>query len=190
MRTLIQQKRTSLPPTSRPATRLAFAVSLLVASVVLTGCSQVSAIVGQILPERSGVHTLVVGECFNNTVAMPSVHGAVVDVPRENCTLAHDNEVFASIDLDGESFPGDDVVALNGSESCLPEFERFIGAGFAEAGTLGFDFFVPTAASWELGDREVLCFAFDSAAQTAYTLEGAVHVAEPEGAATEPASGT
>ena len=162
-----------MPTTSRPAARLAFAVSLLVASVALTGCSQVSAIVDQILPERSGAHTLTVGECFNNTVAIPSAQDAVVDVPRENCTLAHDNEVIASIELEGEEFPGDDALMMQGWENCLPEFEAFIGVGFAEAGPLAYDFFVPSAISWQLGDREILCFAYDSTAQTAYTLEGA-----------------
>lgn len=181
-----------MPTTSGPASRLAFAVVLLVASAALTGCSQVSAIIEQILPERSGAHTLVVGECFNNTVVIPSAQDAVVDVPRENCTLAHDNEVIASIQLDGEVFPGDDAVTMRGFENCLPEFEEFIGIGFEGAGTLKYDFFVPTAASWALGDRELLCFVYDSAAQTAYTLEGAgaERAAEPEGAATEPDPGS
>ena len=190
-RTLIHQKRQSMPTTSRPAARLAFAVSLLVASVALTGCSQVSAIVDQILPERSGAHRLVVGDCFNNTVAIPSAQDAVVDVPRENCTLAHDNEVIASIELEGEDFPGDDALLIQGGENCLPEFEAFIGVGFAEAGPLAYDFFVPSAASWQLGDRELLCFVYDSTAQTAYTLagSGAERATAPEITAPEPEPG-
>lgn len=159
----------SFSPTAR-----AFALAgALTVSVVLAGCSQVSGVVEQILPERTGAHTLVVGECFNDTVSIPSDEEALVDVPRENCTLDHDNEVIASIELEATEFPGDEAVLLKGFENCLPEFEEFIGVGFEEAGTLEYDFFVPSAASWELGDREILCYAYDSAAQTAYTLEGA-----------------
>ena len=124
------------------------------------------------MPERNSAHTLVVGECFNNTVTITATEDEVVDVPRENCTLDHDNEVIASIQLDGAIFPGDDSVIIQGFKNCLPEFEEFIGVGFEEAGTLEYDFFGPTEASWALGDREILCFVYDSAAQTAYTLEG------------------
>ncbi|MHA6668898.1 septum formation family protein [Homoserinimonas sp. A447] len=147
-------------------------VSVLLASVALTGCSQVSAVVEQVLPERIGAHTLVVGECFNNTVSILTAEDAVVDVPRENCTLDHDNEAIASIQLDAEKFPGDDTVTLQSTADCLVEFEKFIGVPLAEAGTLTFDFFAPSAASWKLGDREVLCYVYDSAAQTTYSLKG------------------
>jgi hypothetical protein len=161
-------------------------VSALLASVALTGCSQMNAVVEQILPERIGAHTLVVGECFNNTVSILTAEDAIVDVPRENCTLDHDNEAIASIQLDGESFPGDDVVNLQGTDDCLAEFEKFIGVATADAGTLAYDFFTPTEASWKLGDREILCYVYDSANQTAYSLEGE---GAERAAATEPADG-
>jgi hypothetical protein len=147
-------------------------VGVLLASVALTGCSQLTGVVEQVLPERIGAHTLVVGECFNNTVSILTSEDAVVDVPRENCTLDHDNEVIASIQSDATAFPGDDTLTLQGTAECLGEFEKFIGVPLAEAGTLMFDFFAPSAESWELGDREILCYVYDSAAKTAYSLEG------------------
>lgn len=157
---------------SARTTRAAILVGTLAAAVALTGCSQVSGVVEQILPERTGAHTLVVGECFNDTVRILTAEDAVVDVPRENCTLDHDNEVIASIPLEAEKFPGEEAVLLKGFKTCLPKFETFIGVSFEEAGTLEYDFFVPSAASWELGDREILCYVFDSAAPSAYSLEG------------------
>jgi hypothetical protein len=160
----------------------------LAATVALTGCSQVSGVVEQILPERNNAHTLLVGECFNNTVRILTAEEGIVNVPRENCTLDHDNEVIASIQLDAEKFPGEEEVNLEASEACLPEFEEFIGVSLEEAGTLAYDFFVPSAASWKLGDREILCYAYDSAAQTAYSLEGkgAERLAEAGGADAAP----
>lgn len=159
-------------PRAAHLARPALLIGALTISFALTGCAQVSDIVEQILPERTGAHTLVVGECFNDTVRLVTEEEAVMDVPRENCTLDHDNEVIASIQLEGAEFPGDDAVTTQGSEDCLPEFEEFIGVGLDEAGTLEYDFFVPSAASWELGDREILCFTYDSAAQSAYSLRG------------------
>ena len=157
------------------------ATGIVAATLALTGCGQLSEIVGQVLPKRAGAHVLVVGECFNDTVTIVTAEDAIIDIPRENCTLAHDNEVIAAHSLSGEDFPGDERVAEEGSSACLGEFEQFIGVPAAEAGTLQYDFFAPTEASWALGDREVLCFAFDTAAQTAYSLrdQGAVRAAEP-----------
>lgn len=178
-----------MQPSPLTALRLAVVAASVTAGVTLTGCSAVTGVVEQILPERNSAHTLLVGECFNNTLTIEAVEGAVVDVPRENCTLAHDNEVIASVQLSDKTFPGDDTVLLQGFQACLPEFEKFIGVEFTEAGTLEYDFFVPSEASWLLGDREILCFVYDSAAQTAYSLKGkgAERLAATEGSDDAPA---
>src|SRR5690554_5488459 len=108
-----ETSRGRVPPMPFPRTvRATLLVGALVASVALTGCSQLNDVVEQILPERTGAHTLEVGDCFNTTVRILTAEEAVVDVPRENCTLEHDNEVIASIQLDDEEFPGDDEVIL------------------------------------------------------------------------------
>jgi len=157
-------------------------LAVAAACIMLSGCAQVSGLVGDMIPDRPEAHVLEVGDCFNNTVTMDPQAGELVDVPRENCTLAHDNEVIATVDLDGEKFPGEEKLLLKGYEVCLPEFEKFIGVTFDEAGTLAYDFFTPTEASWELGDREVLCYVFDSDQQTEYSLKGvgAERLAEPD----------
>ncbi len=157
--------------TPHSTTVRALAVAAAV-GLTLTGCTQLSGLVGDVLPDRPEAHVLTVGECFNNTVSMEPADGELEDVPRQNCTLAHDNEVFATIDLEGIKYPGDESLLLKGFEKCLPEFEKFIGVTFDEAGTLEYDFFTPSPASWELGDRELLCYVFDSAQQTEYSLRG------------------
>lgn len=157
------------------------------AAVALTGCSQVSSVVEQILPERFDVHTLVVGDCFNDTERILTAEVEVTDVPRENCTLEHDNEVIASIQLTETEFPGKEAVDARGAERCLPKFEEFIGVSAADAGTLAFGSFEPSEESWELGDREILCFVYDSAAPSVYSLKGLGAerlAAAPEGEAT------
>gem|GEM_PF-634029 len=152
--------------------RPALAVAAVATAMALTGCTQVAGVVEQILPERYNVHTLVVGECFNDTERILTSDEAVTDVPRENCTLEHDNEVIASIELTQDKFPGDEAVATMGTERCLPKFEEFIGVSAEEAGTLAYDSFEPSVESWELGDREILCFVYDTAAPSVYSLKG------------------
>ena len=162
---------TSTPRATRTVAP-ALLAAVVAAAFALTGCSQVAGVVEQILPERFNVHTLVVGDCFNDTERILTAEDEVTDVPRENCTLEHDNEIFASIELTQSSFPGDEEVKTMGTERCLPKFEEFIGVSAEEAGTLAYDTFVPSAASWELGDREILCFAYDTAAPSVYSLKG------------------
>lgn len=159
-------------PRATRTTRSALIVGALAVAAALTGCTQVAGVVEQILPERYNVHTLVVGECFNDTERILTAEDEVTDVPRENCTLEHDNEVIASIELTQSKFPGDEAVKTMGTERCLPKFEEFIGVTAEEAGTLAYDSFVPSAASWKLGDREILCFVYDTAAPSVYSLKG------------------
>jgi hypothetical protein len=162
---------TSSPRATRTVTP-ALIVAAVATAIALTGCTQVAGVVEQILPERYDVHTLVVGECFNDTERILTAEDEVTDVPRENCTLEHDNEVIASIELTQSKFPGDEAVKTMGTERCLPKFEEFIGVTAEEAGTLAYDSFVPSAASWKLGDREILCFVYDTAAPSVYSLKG------------------
>lgn len=154
------------------AFRLALVCGATISTLALSGCAQIEGFVGNVIPERSGVHTLEVGDCFNNPVTIAADAETPVDLPRENCTLPHDNEVIYSATMTDASYPGQDTAYLHGLQTCLPEFEKFIGVPFDQAATLAYDAFVPSEASWVLGDREVLCFAYDSAAQTEYSLDG------------------
>lgn len=159
---------------SRSAVRSATAFCVLCASFLLAGCSTLNGFVEDLLPLPASVHVLIPGECFDNPTTLPTSGDNVpVDLPRANCTLDHDNEVITSVPMLDENYPGDDETTIRSFTSCLPEFESFIGVGFDEAGTLEYGFFHPSEESWQLGDREILCFGFDTAAQTAYSLERA-----------------
>lgn len=159
---------------SRAAVRSATAFCVLCASVLLAGCSTLIGYVDEVLPQPASVHVLIPGECFDNPTTLPtSGDGVPVDLPRANCTLDHDNEVISSVPILDEGYPGDDETTILSFKSCLPEFESFIGVDFEAAGTLEYGFFHPSKESWKLGDREILCFVFDTAAQTAYSLEHA-----------------
>lgn len=95
---------------------------------------------------------LQVGDCFNDA-GTDEVRSVEV-VP---CASGHDFEVYHQFELEGGSFPGDDVIEQAWVEGCLAEFETFVGVGFDES-QLDISAVFPTEASWEqLDDRVILC---------------------------------
>lgn len=78
------------------------------------------------------------------------------------CAGAHYWEAYASTpvpvdETDGAvAFPGDEALAELGIAACQAQFEGFVGSAW-DASALEVRFFLPTSASWEMGDREILC---------------------------------
>ena len=101
------------------------------------------------------VMTMEVGACFDD----PESFELVDDVPTTDCAEPHDNEVFASGALTGTEFPGDSIVAERSGDLCLAEFESFIGLDY-ESSLYDIGWLHPTAESWEVDDREVICFTY------------------------------
>jgi hypothetical protein len=105
-----------------------------------------------------GVFALEVGDCFNQP---PS--GDISEVAGVPCTDAHDNEVFATFDMEGgddAAYPGDAAVQT-ASEDCIGElFTTYVGLTYQES---RFEVFpiTPTQDTWEsdLNDREIICTA-------------------------------
>lgn len=125
------------------------AVPRLVAAIalVLAACS-------------GNVFDLDVADCFDDGDLVVGAEAAEVgDVPLIECSEPHDNEVYAITELDAGPFPGDEAVAARADETCLDEFEPFVGLDYASS-ALDFGWFVPTADSWDAGDRTVACFIY------------------------------
>lgn len=104
----------------------------------------------------SGVFDLDIGDCFDGAGA----NGEVSSVPVVSCASKHEFEVYASSRMDAAAYPGEDTTADEADASCAAAFEDFLGESFETAHTAGtYDFtsLYPTAASWDLGDRQVLC---------------------------------
>jgi hypothetical protein len=120
-------------------------VTLVVAVLVLSACS-------------TEVLTLDVGTCFDDPDTFDLVDSS--DVPIVECDVPHDNEVYANEDLQGDDFPGRDGMATRADEVCLAEFASYIGTPYADS-IYEFSWFVPSEESWDQGDREVICFAYD-----------------------------
>ena len=100
------------------------------------------------------VFSLRVGDCFDDHNP-----GDIQEVSALPCGEAHDNEVFAIFDLDGE-WMGDEEVTRLGEEGCHARFDAAIGATYEES-VLAFYPMTPTEGSWaDLDDREIVCVAY------------------------------
>ncbi|HEU4917258.1 MAG TPA: septum formation family protein [Acidimicrobiia bacterium] len=123
---------------------------LIVSTVVLgllgTACS-------------GNVFDLAVGDCFDD--GDMSVEGIeeVGEVPMVECSEPHDNEVYAVVTVEGERFPGEVAIQTEADEVCLDAFSGFVGLDY-QTSVLDFGWLVPTAETWEVGDRVVACFIY------------------------------
>lgn len=118
--------------------------------------------------ESTDVFSLRVGDCLLDAGSMDT---EVSEAPTVPCAEAHDFEAYAAQDIEGDAFPGDEAVATQAEQVCYDAFTPFVGMSYEES-VLNFNYFVPTASSWEAGDREILCLIYDEAAQTAGSLAG------------------
>lgn len=166
---------------NRLLTRVSVALAAVAVVVPLSGCSIISGVLGApAQPERdettqeiveegdADVFALRVGDCLNGA------DGELVsEVPVVPCGEPHEEEVFFDFTLDGEEYPGDEVVQAKGDEVCLAEFERFVGLAY-DSSKLEMYSYHPTEGSWNhLDDRVVACVILDPDAQTTGSLAGA-----------------
>jgi|FLYL01.1.fsa_nt_gi hypothetical protein len=121
----------------------------LVAAFVLAGCSP-------------NVLDLDVGTCFDDDGVFSGGDAEVSevsDVPIVDCAEPHDNEVYHVEVVGHPAFPGAEAMATQADEICWTAFEPFVGTDYLES-ELDFGWLIPTAESWERGDREVVCFLY------------------------------
>lgn len=167
---------------SRPLTLVALHLGAVALGIVaLSGCSVLDALLPASSPERDAesgeiteaqenadVFAIKEGDCLNETTGGSEVY----TVPVVPCAEAHDEEVYFSFTLEGDAFPGTDAISVKADETCIPKFAEFVGLEY-ESSALEWYPYTPTAGSWESGDREVLCVAYDPAGRVTGTLAGA-----------------
>lgn len=164
--------------------RIALALVAAAAAVALSGCS----IVDQLLPaeqpvrdaetgevteevDNADVFAIRVGDCLNTSDL--DTTDEVSDVPVVPCSDPHEDEVYHAYTLEDGEYPGEEAIVADADTTCVAEFATFIGLAY-EQSVLDYWPMYPTAGSWENGDREVLCVAWDpSGAKVTGTLAGA-----------------
>lgn len=118
--------------------------------------------------ENTDVFALRIGDCILD----PGAEEEVTETPTVPCSEPHDFEAFHTADIAAETFPGDEAVSAEADQVCYDAFGTFVGMSYDES-VLGFTYYVPTAGSWEAGDREILCLIGDPEARTSGSLAGA-----------------
>lgn len=136
---------------TRTATALAVAAVL---ATGLTGCSAIGDIISG--AGEDDVFTLAVGDCFDSNSETDTGEG-IESVPTIECSKPHDYEVYSSVMMDQDSYPGETDTIAQADTQCLNVFETFFGSSYDEAVAYDFTYFYPSTESWEMGDREILC---------------------------------
>lgn len=173
-----------MSPRTRPA-RLALAALVLAGATTLGGCSLLQQFLPSTQPvrdaesgeitqeqENADVFSIRVGDCLNSS-SVASDGSAIDHVPVVPCDQAHEDEVYYSYDLPDGDFPGEDAILADADTECVDQFGSFIGIDYHDS-ALDYWPMYPTTQSWENGDREVLCIAWDSSgAKLTGSLRGA-----------------
>jgi len=98
-----------------------------------------------------------VGDCFDDGAFMGN---EVQDIPAVPCAEPHDNEVYATFDMPGDEWPGDDAADQLAMAECYDRFKAAIGKPYKDS-VIDFTTMYPSERSWNQGgDREVVCIAF------------------------------
>ena len=125
-----------------------------------TSSIALSVLIAALLAACSGnVFDLAVGDCFDDGDITVEGVEEVGDVPMVECDQPHDNEVYAVVTVEGDRFPGDIAIQTQADEVCHDAFEPFVGLDY-QTSSLDFGWLVPTADTWEAGDRVVACFIY------------------------------
>ena len=118
---------------------------LAVATLILSACGGTS------------VFEMAIGDCFDD----PSQFDEVSSLPTIDCAEPHDNEVFAMFDYTGSAvYPGVEVLQNAADNGCIASFEDYVGIDYFES-EIYYSALWPSEGSWDDGDREIICFAYE-----------------------------
>ena len=109
-----------------------------------------------------GLRELEVGDCFDLVDDPMAADRAVWLL---DCAEPHTHEVYDVLDYEGEGagggepYPGVPVVQNWSEEQCYARFEGFVGTRWTLS-ELEIEVWWPSAESWDLMDRSVICTVF------------------------------
>src|SRR5690606_30548765 len=90
--------------------------------------------------------------------------GEIMEIPTTDCAEEHDAEVLLVYDLPEGPFPAQELIDGVVESQCMPQFKTYLGVSYEESQRFDMFTLYPTADSWSVGDREVLCLV--------YTMDG------------------
>lgn len=119
----------------------------------VSGCSVVQSLIG-------GTHSvdLAVGDCIKSLDSdVTGSDGQVGQVQVVDCSEPHLYEVYAEVELSGDSLPSATEVETEAEDACFGSgFEEYVGAPVTETEYVA-TYLSPSQDTWDAGDRKVTC---------------------------------
>jgi hypothetical protein len=104
------------------------------------------------------INDIATGDCFDDPLG--AVEDAAV-VTVHACSEPHDNEVFATLEMPGNDWPGDKAVNRWADTHCMEEFAPYVGTRY-ESSFLEIGWYYPLEESWvKYDDRNIACILYD-----------------------------
>lgn len=104
---------------------------------------------------RGTSYSLAEGDCFD--VPGQGFDHDVYDVDEVPCSGAHEGEVFGTIPLSGDDYPGDGYVTDHAEDECWTLQDAYAMDPWALGDEVDVFYLTPTEESWAWGDREITC---------------------------------
>lgn len=108
-----------------------------------------------------------VGDCFDVRKDEPDLRDSLV-----SCDDEHDDEVYAEFDLPDSDYPGDSAVLEAANVGCIERFAPFVGVAY-DASVLELTTYQPSAETWAVGERRVICIVWHPSTSVVGSLQGA-----------------
>ena len=100
-----------------------------------------------------------VGDCVDGPAESTATQTTLGDFVLGTCDGPHTAEVFSIFSIpaaEQEPFPGQEAIVSYSEPACVADFEEYVGLAYS-ASIFEIKHFTPIEATWELGDREVVC---------------------------------
>lgn len=129
-------------------------VTILVIALAVGGFEEADRDPSGKVTDPGSVNTtdLQVGDCTNGL----KEDTTVVDIPAVPCSQPHEGEVYAVVQLEGDEFPGDDVLQERAQRRCINELRAYSPKTLKNP-AYGIFWFQPTDFTWARGDRDLAC---------------------------------
>ncbi len=115
--------------------------------------------------ERGGtdvsVFDIAVGDCFDSGSGLDTFDdgGEELMVTRLSCEGPHEAEAFAVVRVEGhDAFPGEDALLSVAARECGARVQEYTLDSWVLPLDTQLYFYLPVPGTWQLGDREILCF--------------------------------
>ncbi|MDO4259132.1 MAG: septum formation family protein [Actinomycetaceae bacterium] len=124
-------------------------------SVIATVLMTATAVAG--CNHQLAATSLKVGDC----IASPQGE-EIRNVEPIDCAQPHGAEIYYVHTVEGQDFPGDEVLNGEAQRICAEQFAAYVGVPVEQHDTLTTWFMTPTQESWSAGDHIIVCLAVNT----------------------------